>query len=255
MDPLIADALLVIGGFVAGVLNVLAGGGSLLTLPLLLFTGHPALLANGTNRVAILVQGVVATAGFRSGGEDGLREGLRLAIPMTAGAVAGAAAALALGPVRFQRALGVILLVMAVIVLLRRPPATAPPHGAHRTGARRRGLLLVSMLALGFYAGFVQAGVGVLLLAALVALGGHRPVHANAIKIVVIATSTVVSLAIYAAHGEVDWRAGTALALGMGAGGWSGARLQLGDGGERWVRRAVAVAVLAAAVKLLADRA
>ncbi|GIW70918.1 MAG: hypothetical protein KatS3mg102_0460 [Planctomycetota bacterium] len=106
------------------------------------------------------------------------------------------------------------------------------------------------MLVLGAYAGFVQAGVGVLLLAALVGLGGHDLLRANAVKVVLVAGATVVSLAIFWWHGQVDWVLGLVLAAGMGVGGWAGARLQLRRG-HGWVRLAVVIAVAGSGLKLL----
>ncbi len=138
---------------------------------------------------------------------------------------------------------------MAALVLLR-PERWIRPGAAPR--AARRRLLWFVMLALGLYAGFAQAGVGVLLLAALTALGRLDLVRANAVKVIVVPAATIVSLAIYARHGQVDWASGALLALGMGAGGWIGARLQAAPGGTRWIRLAVAIAVIAAAIKLLA---
>jgi uncharacterized membrane protein YfcA len=244
---LTALAAILVGGFLAGVVNTLAGGGSLLTLPLLIFCGQSPILANGTNRVAILAQGIAATFGFRAGGVDMLGAGLKLALPMMLGSVAGALLALWLGDAGFETALAWVLLSMAAVVLV------APQRwmrASERQGPLQRAGLWLSMVLLGAYAGFVQAGVGVLMLAALVGLGGHDLVRANAVKVIVVAAATVVSLSIFWWHGQVDWAVGAVLAVGMGAGGWAGARLQLKRGAV-WVRIAVALAVTAAALKLL----
>ena len=90
MDELTSWIILAIGGLVAGVINTLAGGGSLLTVPLLVFMGLPATTANGTNRIGVLFQNIVSTSRFRKEGLDGIREAMPILLPVVIGSVLGA---------------------------------------------------------------------------------------------------------------------------------------------------------------------
>jgi len=243
-----AVALLVAAGLVAGVVNTLAGGGSLLTLPALIFVGLPAGVANGTNRVAVLVQSATASAGFRRGGALDLKRATLLLLPSLAGAAVGAALAVRVPDDAMQRVIAVSLLVFLVPVLVK-PDVWL--HG--RPGAfsgRPPVWMYPALFAVGVYGGFLQAGVGFLILAVLVLGGGLDLVRANGVKVYLVAGYTVLALAIFLASGQVEWRSGIALAAGNGVGGWLGARMALRRGAG-FVRAVLVVAVLASAAKLL----
>ncbi len=226
-------------GCVAGTLNVLAGGGSFLTLPVLLFLGLPAPLANGTNRVGILVQNAGAVWSFRR--RRVIERGALAwaALPATAGAVLGAWLALDVGELLFRRLLAVLMVLLAVASLWTPRPAAA--------GGRRRWAPL-AFFAVGVYGGFIQAGVGFLVLAATTAAGLDL-VRGNAVKVLSVLCWTVAALAVFAGHGSVDWRLGAALAAGMLLGGLLGARLTVLKG-HRWLRAVVTVTAILFAVAL-----
>jgi uncharacterized membrane protein YfcA len=147
--------LLAVAGVAVGFLNVMAGGGSLISLPILIFLGLEPAVANGTNRVAILVQNITAVSSFRSRGYSEMRRSLGLALCTVPGAIAGAFAAVVVDPVVFKRILGVVL-VAAVILILRKSPSSA---GENR-GISRPILAHFAMVGVGFWGGFLQAGVG-----------------------------------------------------------------------------------------------
>lgn len=234
-------ALLVGAGAFAGAVNTVAGGGSFVTLAALVWLGVPADVANGTNRVGVLVQSAAATAQFRRDGlGDG--EGLVPQIVVTgAGALAGALAATAVDPAAFEHVLAAGMLAMVALSLLR-PASWAEPGPP--SPWRWPALLLA-----GAYGGFLQAGVGVLLLPCLVRLGGRDAVAANARKVLLVTTLTVPALATFVAAGQVRWAEGFALAAGSAVGGAFGARLTVGYG-PRLVWGALVAVVLATAVRL-----
>ncbi len=244
-DPWTVVALLAPAGFVAGVLNTVAGGGSFLTLPLLILLGLPHATANGTNRLAILIQSAGATAAFRRA--DAVPAGalLRLGLFAILGAGAGSALALQVGETAFLRFLSIVMVLFALIPLLSRRAATSPQDASRRA---RGAALPLAFLAVGFYGGFLQAGVGFLALGAT-SWAGIPLVAGNAIKVACIFLFSIVSLSVFAAGGAVDWVVGIPLSLGTLAGALVGARLTL-RAGERVLRGLVSVLTLAFAVAL-----
>lgn len=260
-DPLTAAALFAVG-VVAGALNVVAGGGSFLTLPTLIFLGLPATLANGTNRVAILLQNVAAAWGFQRHRVLHWPFALAVAVPATAGAALGAWLALEVGDETFEKILALLMVAVSLWTL-------ADPFGAQREGgseagtgrrggltwgeasAAQRGGLAAGFFAVGVYGGFVQAGVGFLVLAAT-SLAGFDLVRGNAVKVVAILAFTLLSLVIFASQGQVAWATGLVLAAGTVTGSQVGVRFTVLKG-HRWVRRVVTAAIVVFAVLLWFD--
>jgi uncharacterized protein len=238
------------GGCVASALNIVAGGGSFLTLPMLIFFGLPPTVANGTNRVGVLVQNLGGVWGFQRHGLLDWRWGLWAAAPAALGAVAGTGAALVVGDAAFRKILASLMVAVTLWTLLdplrrgRRPALDGP--------GRARGVGVgLAFLAVGVYAGFVQAGVGFLILA-VTTMAGLDLVRGNAVKVLTILVSTVLSLGIFAWSGRVDWPAGLALAAGSAVGSQIGVRLTVLKG-HRWVRGVVTAAVAVFAVLLWAS--
>lgn len=237
--------LLIVGGAVAGFVNVLAGGGSFLTVPLLVMLGLPATVANGTNRLAVFVQNVAAVAGFRSEGISGIRLGVRLLPPVLAGSWLGAYVASEVPDELFARVFGVAMLLVLPFVL-RKPRVPTP--GSSRTLSLPVHLALY--FGLGFYGGAIQAGVGIPLLLALVATGGLDLVRANSVKVVVIAALTAVALLQFLWAEKVWLGYGLVLAVGTGIGGYAASRLGARVG-DRLIRPFLLVAVVVLALHLI----
>ena len=241
-------ALLIAAGFVAGFVNTLAGGGSAVTLPALIFLGLPASVANGTNRVAILLQNVTAVASFRRDRVLDTRGALWLAAPAVLGSLVGAQVSLGLDEQWMRRVIGVVMLIMLPLILVR-PERWL--HGTLRQMSGRPGLKhMLVFFAIGVYAGFIQVGVGIFLLVGLVLDLGYDLVRANAVKVVVILASTLVALLVFAANARVQWREGIVLAIGSTLGAWTGARFAV-ERGAVWVRRLLIVIVVFSAAQLL----
>jgi uncharacterized membrane protein YfcA len=226
-------------GCVAGTLNVLAGGGSFLTLPVLLFLGLPAALANGTNRVAILAQNTGAVWSFRRQGFFDRSSLVWAALPATAGAILGAWLALDVDEIAFRRLLAVLMVALSVVSLW---------SPRWRVAETRPRWVPLAFFAAGVYGGFIQAGVGLLVLAVTTAAGLDL-VRGDAVKVLSVLCWTAAALAVFAAHGSVDWRLGAALAAGMLVGGVTGARLTVLKG-HRWVKVVVTATAVLFAVGL-----
>jgi len=230
----------------AGVVNTLAGGGSLVTVPLLVLLGLPGGIANGTNRVGILLQSGVAAWRFRALGVGGLRESLPVLLPVAAGSLIGAWAIVHVSDVLFERAFGVVMLLLLLPLLreaaLPRRERAAPPT---RLGPR----WAVLFFAIGIYGGSFQAGVGIPLLFAL-AHAGFDLVRANAIKVIVTAVVTLTAVPVFMLSGQIAWGPAAIVAAGYSAGAALGARLAV-RGGERLIRPVLALAVIALAGRML----
>ena len=240
---------LFLAGCVAGTLNVIAGGGSFLTLPILIFMGLPASVANGTNRVGILLQNVGAVWGFHRHRVLNWKWALYAAVPATIGAGFGTFAALLVSDLAFRRILSFLMVAITLVTLLRKDPVQ------DEEGQSADDLSLSSVVGLagaffivGLYGGFVQAGVGFLILTATTWVGLDM-VRGNAIKVLCVLAFTALSLAIFAWQGKVEWTLGLVLAAGTVLGGQLGVRLTTLKG-HRWVKGVVTVTVIVFAIRL-----
>ncbi len=233
------------GGLVAGIVNTLAGGGSLLTVPLLVMLGLPGTVANGTNRLGILIQSLIAARGFRAQGVSALDIAWPVLLPLGVGSVAGALWISAVADETFERLFGVVMLALLVPLLWPRKPVSL--------GATPRGLpgwlQLLVYFGIGMYGGAFQAGVGIAILFALVH-AGFDLVRANAVKMILVAALTFVAVPVFLWEGQVAWLPGGVLAAGYAVGGALGARVAV-RGGERVIRPVLAVAVIVLAGRML----
>ena len=234
-------------GVVSGFLNVLAGGGSVLTLPVLIFLGLDGALANGTNRVAILVQNISSAAGFHRARGYPWRRVVTYSLWTLPGAVAGAFFATSVSDATFRTILGVIIIGVVITIIVPRSailggraPADRPPSP----------WIYPALLGIGFYGGFIQVGVGFLFMAALYHLLQFDLVSVNMYKVLIVLVYTVPALLIFMWNGSVDWAVGLSLAGGSALGGWFAVKSSI-RGGERVIRIALVAALLIMGAKLL----
>ena len=244
---------LFVSGLVAGVINVIAGGGSFLTLPVLIFAGLPPTVANATNRVGILIQNVGAVWGFHRHRKLDWHWTALTAGPASMGALLGTWLALEISDEGFRKVLALLMVGVTLWTLLQptvrrdRNARTAEEAPDRPVGVR--GLALAAgCFGVGIYGGFVQAGVGFFILAVL-GMAGLDLVRGNALKVLIILLFTTLSLAIFAWQGKVEWVPGLVLAAGTLVGGQVGVHLTVLKG-HRWVRGVVTVAVVVFAVLL-----
>ena len=244
-DPLAGGVALVLAGVLAGIANTLAGGGSFVILPLLIGLGLTPGVANATSRIGVLAHGSAASLTFARAGALPGGLVLRVAPAMCVGALGGAWLATRLDDALLRPRFGVILVVWAVVLLVRPGRFLQPPEQPQAPGVAAQLVALV----IGVYGGFLQAGVGFPLMALFVSMLGHKTRQANAAKVTVVFVYTLLAMAVFAAAGQVAWREGAILAVGMILGGVLGAKLQLhvGPGVVRWAM-VVMVAVSGAAL-------
>jgi uncharacterized membrane protein YfcA len=248
MDSMTAWLALAMGGLVAGIINTLAGGGSLLTVPLLVFLGLPATTANGTNRIGVLFQNLVSTLRFRSGGLDGIRGARPILLAVVTGSLVGATIASSMPAELFRRVFGVAM-VLLLIPMLRAGRSKSATDSAQPPTPRSTLANQLIFFSIGLYGGAIQAGVGIFLIAAL-SRSGLDLVRTNAIKVVIVGTLTLVAVPVFIVQDQIDWSLASALVVGFGLGGELGARAAL-KGGERLIRPVLALSVLAMAGRML----
>lgn len=237
--------ILIAAGFVSSVINTVAGGGSFLTLPLLIFLGLPAAEANGTNRLGVVFQNVGAVFGFHRARVMPWRTALQAALPATLASVLGAWLALHVGDREFRRILAIVMVAVTLWTLAE--PLFSRKAGDAPRPPRPAMAMLLFVLA-GLYGGFVQAGVGFLLLVATT-LAGLDLLRGNAVKVLVVLLVTAAALVLFAWDGKVRWLEGAALAAGSVAGSLVGVRMAVRKG-EKWLRWAVTAAIVTFAVLL-----
>jgi uncharacterized membrane protein YfcA len=234
--------LLVVGGFFAGGINTVAGGGSTLTVPLLVLAGVPGNAANGSNRIGILTSSLAASASFARLGVKGLAHTGPVIVPVVIGSLVGSLAISQLTDDAFETLFG-FLMIPLIILAIRKPSAQVDGP------TWPRWLTVVVFFGIGIYGGAIQAGVGLVLLAALTR-AGFDLVTANHIKVLVNLVVTAVALPIFILNDQVRWIPALVLAAGFTAGGWFGAHFAV-KGGEKWIRVMMVVATVILAGSLL----
>ena len=218
--------VLVIAGVLGGFVNTIAGGGSMITVPALMLLGMPADHANGTNRVGILQQSLTGVRGFNR--SDKLQKDaiLPMLLPTVSGAALGSLSTTWFHPDVLKLVLLGTMITIALVMLIL-PDVVAPPEGTRTYSLRERPSGFLMLFGAGLYGGFVQAGVGFILIAALAAGLRYDLVRTNALKVVCTALFSIVSLVVFALTGQVEWVSGIVLAIGMTFGALFGVKFAL----------------------------
>jgi len=245
MDILRITAVLA-AGILAGFINVNAGGGSFITLPVLIFTGLPVAVANGTNRVALAAANIVAVHNFRKGGHFDWRLSLFLAIPAVIGAIIGSFISINLPDELYNTILAVVIIIVVLFVLVNPSKYFKKPVEITK-GRKIAGFFI--FLALGLYGGIIQAGIGFLIITSLFFITGYSLIKINSIKVLVVLIYMLFSLAIFIVSGNINWVYALVLSLGNGTGAFLGTRFALKHG-DRWIRIIMVAAALVMALRL-----
>ncbi len=234
-------------GVIAGFLNTLAGGGSALSLPMLIFTGLPANIANGTNRIAILLQTLVATTRFKKDKVLDVKGNLYLIIPAVIGAIPGAFLAVNLNEALMKIVIGCVLLIMLVIVLFK--PDLWIKSRAGLITSKSQWINVVVFFCIGAYGGFIQVGIGFFLLSGLVLINGMDLLKSNTLKVLIVLLYTPFALIIFILNKQVDYTIGLTLAIGNMAGAWLGAKYAV-KLGPKFIRYILIACLILATAKL-----
>jgi len=240
--------LLLIGvGFVVGFINTVAGGGSLLALPTLIFLGLPSAVANGTNRVAVVIQSAMAMAGFKSKGVTSYPFSIYLGISALLGSLIGAYVAIDIKGETFNRILSVVMLIVVLIIIFQ--PKVNLGEMQERLTGKYLWLSIIAFFLFGIYGGFINAGLGFLMMIFNHSVNRMSLVRTNATKAVVVLFYMTASLLVFAFYDKVNWEMGLILALGNGAGAWVASRFSVRKG-DGFIKAFLVVSVIAMAIKL-----
>lgn len=241
--------LLIVGvGVIAGFINTVAGGGSLLTLPVLIFMGLPPAVANGTNRVAIFAQNIFAVSGFRSKGVSEFPYAIWVAISAIIGAIVGARLAVDIDGALFNRILAIIMIMVIGMTVLN-PFGKKNGDDLESAMIKNKPLGIFLFFFVGIYGGFIQAGVGFIMIAVLTLVNRYTLVRTNSIKVFVALSYTFFALIIFIWEDRIDWLLGIVLAIGNSLGGWFASRWSV-EKGDKWIRIFMIVAVTVLSIKL-----
>lgn len=239
--------VLIAAGLFAGFVNTMAGGGSLLTLPLLIFLGLPPATANGTNRIAIFVSTSSATLGFRSKNISSFPFSIYLGITAFLGALIGARIAVEIDGLLFNKILAIIMIVVVVLMVFK------PNYKSELLEPKTTGKTLIwSMVAfffIGIYGGFINAGIGFIIMLFLNFVNKLDLVRVNATKVALVLIYTTGALATFILSGHINLKYGIALALGNAAGAFFASRYSVRKG-EGVIKIVMIVMVIAMSVKL-----
>lgn len=243
---LLSVLILFAAGTAAGFVNVIAGGGSSLTLPALIFLGLDSSVANGTNRIGVLLQNVSAVYSFKKEKYLEAAVSLKLSLATLPGSIAGAIIATELSNELFNKILGIIMIGIIIMMIIPKSKNKFPdiettriPFTAH-----------ISMFFIGFYGGFIQVGIGFLLMAALRGLLKVNLIRVNMHKVFIVLISTVPAFIVFIVTDNIHWGYGLILASGNALGAWFSAKIQIKKG-EDFIKIFLVIAIMIMAVKLL----
>ena len=249
----INSILILVGiGLFAGVVNTLAGGGSLVTLPvLILFLGLDEATANGTNRLMVIVAAIVASYGYKSKEVSTHPYGLYFGIAATFGAVIGAKIAIDIDGDTFKRFLAIIMITVGLIIVFR-SKSIASLDLPERLSGKYLVAALIGFFFIGIYGGFLQAGVGIIIMLLLTQVSRLSLVRTNSVKAFSVFFYSIAAVLIFALDGKIIWMVGIWMVLGSIVGAWLSSRWSV-DKGDKVIRITLLIMVTYMAVKLWLD--
>lgn len=241
--------IIIVGSFIAGVVNTLAGNGSAITLSILTeVIGLPGNIANGSNRVGVTSQGLVSSYAFHKNGKLNIVANKQLIIFITLGALIGVYVATIISNEAFKEVFKYLLVLMLFVVLVNPKRWLIETQINHQVPSW---LGIPLYLAIGFYGGFIQMGMGILFLALLVLVAKQNIIDANAIKAFTVFFYTIFVLGYFHYKGLVDWKAGALLAVGQTLGGYLTAEYASRyKGAEIWAYRLLVIIIILVILKM-----
>jgi len=246
--------LAILGGFLAGVINTLAGSGSLITLPILIFLGLPAYVANGTNRLGVVLQTIVSVFTLYKRGNLELKGSVWLIVPAILGAIPGAYIAVDLSDHVLKNIIGAVMIIMLIPLIMNADKWLR--ESSEEGGRHKRWHVIATFVLIGAYGGFLQAGVGIMLLSGMVLLAGFTIRRANGLKNLIVLCFSIPALAVFLINDQVNWELGLLLGSGQMLGGWVAARFAMeNEATAVWVRRLLILMIILSAVELFNIRA
>lgn len=217
--------LLLFGVFI-GFVNIVSAGGSLLTIPILIFMGLPPVTANGTNRISIIIQNLFAIIKLKDIIRNRWKQCLLLSVPAVIGSLYGAKIAINISDDTFNHTLIIIIILMIILIIFK--PQKYLSISVYKSEKIKLLLLIISFLGIGIYGGFIQAGVGFLFIIVLSIIYPKMSLlEIHTIKTFVITLYLSISTVVYIVHGYIDWKYALYLSIGTAIGGYLGGRFAL----------------------------
>ncbi len=242
----LTSALILFGvGTISGFMNVVAGGGSSLTLPALIFLGLDSTVANGTNRIAVIFQNISAIYSFKREKYSHFKLSWKLSLLTLPGTIAGALFALSIGDELFEKILGVIMIGVIISMVVPNPKVKT-----NENPDKIPWTVHLSMFGIGFYGGFIQVGIGFMIMATLQYLMKMNLILVNMHKVFIVLILTIPAFIIFLISGNINWQLGISLAAGNAFGAWWAAKLSVRKG-ESFIKMILIVTVFIMALKLL----
>lgn len=239
--------LLILVGVCVGFINTMAGGGSLLTLPALIFMGLPPSVANGTNRVAIVIQTAMAVAGFKSKKVSTSPFNVYLGVSALIGSIIGAKIAINVKGETFNKILSIVMVLVLLIIILK--PKMKVEELSERITGKYLWVGIIAFFFIGIYGGFINAGIGFVIIMFLYNVNRMTLVRSNATKVAVVFMYTLSALVVFILNDKVNWEMGLVLAMGNAVGAWVSSRISV-DKGDAFVKKFLIVMIIIMAIKL-----
>ncbi len=246
MENILYPLLLFVIGILAAIINVNAGGGSSFTLPVLIFMGLDSVTANGTNRIAILMQNITSVYAFKQERFDQFKLSWKLSLLTLPGAVIGAFTALKMDDELFQKVLGVIMILIVLTIIFPSKKLLVTNDSENKKLSLP---VILSFIAIGFYGGIIQVGIGFLLMGVLNKIMKFSLIYVNMHKVFVVFILTIPALLIFIVSGKINWYYGLSLGVGNAIGGWWATKISIIKG-EKFIKDVLAIAILLMALKL-----
>lgn len=239
--------LLIVVGVCVGFINTMAGGGSLLTLPALIFMGLPPSVANGTNRVAIVIQTAMAVAGFKSKKVSTFPFNVYLGVSALIGSIIGAKIAINVKGETFNKILSIVMVLVLLIIILK--PKMKVEELSERITGKYLWVGIIAFFFIGIYGGFINAGIGFVIIMFLYNVNRMTLVRSNATKVAVVFMYTLSALVVFILNDKVNWEMGLVLAMGNAIGAWVSSRISV-DKGDAFVKKFLIIMIIIMAIKL-----
>ncbi|MCK9451348.1 MAG: sulfite exporter TauE/SafE family protein [Bacteroidales bacterium] len=239
---------LIVSGVFVGFINTLAGGGTIISLTVFLILGLPIDVANGTNRIAVILQNITSVQAFHQKKVMSWKKGLLLAIPAVVGSVIGAQLAVDIDREAFEKAIAVVMLLMIFFIFFK--PSQFLHGRADLLSRKVDWKQLLIFFLIGVYGGMFQVGVGYFLLAALVLGVGFDLVKANAVKVLIVLVYTIFALAVFVFNDAVNWKFGLIHAIGNVIGAYAASHIAV-QKGAAFVKWVIVVVILLTSAQLL----
>ncbi|MFK7846533.1 MAG: sulfite exporter TauE/SafE family protein [Rhodothermales bacterium] len=241
--------IFIVAGIITGIINTLAGSGSLITFPIFIFLcGLPAPVANGSIRIGAIIQSAVAVRSFQKSGTTSFEGTTWLIVPAIVGAVAGSQIAASLNEQMMNYTIGGLMVFMLLVLLVN--PKRWIRESSVDQKRLRSPLSIVVFFLIGMYGGFIQAGVGIFLLAGLVLVSGYSLRAGNGVKLLIVFCFSIPALAVFFYHGQVHIGYGLAMAVCQSLGAWLAVRFVAHmPNANVWIHRLLIVIVAVAAMK------